>query len=69
MDEAPDVSQRSVLDAAFYEWLLSDQPLATAQRCRRREESFARRAAERRGPDEEAQALTCYMEFPILVWG
>ena len=47
MDEAPDLSQRSVVDTAFYEWLLSDHPLAEAERRRRREASFARRAAER----------------------
>ncbi|MDB5068038.1 MAG: hypothetical protein JWM18_4472 [Chloroflexi bacterium] len=47
MGEAPDLSQRSVLDTAFYEWLLSDHPLAAAERQRRREASFARRAAER----------------------
>jgi hypothetical protein len=43
----PDLSERSVLDTAFYEWLLSDHPLAVAERRRRREASFARRAAER----------------------
>jgi hypothetical protein len=43
----PDIAERSVLDAAFYEWLLSDHPLAEAERRRRREASFARRAAER----------------------
>jgi hypothetical protein len=36
-----------VLDTAFYEWLLSDHPLAEAERRRRRDASFARRAAER----------------------
>jgi hypothetical protein len=43
----PDISERSVPDPAFYEWLLSDHPLAEAERHRRREASFARRAAER----------------------
>jgi hypothetical protein len=47
MDEAPDLAERSVLDTAFYEWLLSDHPLAEAERRRRREASFARRAEER----------------------
>ena len=47
MDEVLDLSQRSVLDTAFYEWPLSDHPLAEAERCRRREASFARRAAKR----------------------
>jgi hypothetical protein len=47
MTEEVDLSERSVADPAFYEWLLSDHPLATAERRRRREASFARRAAER----------------------
>jgi hypothetical protein len=42
-----DISERSVADPAFYEWLLSDHPLAVAERRRRREASFARREAER----------------------
>lgn len=47
MDDTPDLTERSTADPAFYEWLLSDHPLAEAERCRRREASFARRAAER----------------------
>ena len=47
MSGHPDLSERSIGDEAFYEWLLSDHPLAVAERRRRREASFARRAAER----------------------
>jgi hypothetical protein len=45
VSEPPDLSERG--GAAFYEWLLSDHPWAAAERQRRREASFARRAAER----------------------
>jgi hypothetical protein len=47
MDDTPDLTERSTADPAFYEWLLSDHPLAEAERRRRRDASFARRAAER----------------------
>jgi hypothetical protein len=43
----PDLSERSVADPAFYEWLLSDHPVALAERRRRQEASYARRAGER----------------------
>jgi putative SOS response-associated peptidase YedK len=39
--------RRSVTDDAFYEWMLSDHPLAAAERERRREEHYLRRHEQR----------------------
>ncbi|MDB5064040.1 MAG: hypothetical protein JWM18_474 [Chloroflexi bacterium] len=43
----PPLDQRSIGDDAFYEWLLSDHPLAAAERERRRHEHYLRRNAQR----------------------
>ncbi|HEY2703379.1 MAG TPA: SOS response-associated peptidase family protein [Candidatus Dormibacteraeota bacterium] len=43
----PPLEQRSIGDEAFYEWLLSDHPMAAAERARRRREHYLRRDAQR----------------------
>jgi hypothetical protein len=43
----PPLDQRSIGDDAFYEWLLSDHPLAATERERRRQEHYLRRNAQR----------------------
>ena len=45
--ERLDLVQRSTDDHAFYEWLLSDHPLAIAERRRRQDEHEQRRARQR----------------------
>jgi hypothetical protein len=43
----PPLDERSIGDDAFYEWLLSDHPMATRERERRRHEHYLHRHAQR----------------------